>query len=267
MARESVYFRFSEIIVVPGPFVFIIMKWFKHQSDAYTDFKMQDLMDDFGASAYGLYWILLELVAQQGRSYKVNSKQNWEKAAKRISKIPEKELKEILAKMGDLSLVDKSSLNKGILYIPKMKKYSDDYTAKVRRLFGQCPDNVPLDKIRLDKNRIDNIISSPQGRKDIKIIYLYAFKKEITEFTKEAEQSFIKRNLRAAMLLKGYAFERIIEVMNWLNQNADFKWKLETVSKYIDENLKAIKSKLNKEEDIEIPQYAKQWQKQGGSKN
>ncbi len=214
------------------------MKWFKHQSDAYSDFKLQEIIDEFGAEGYGLYWILLELVAQQGRSYRINSKQNWEKAAKRISKIPEKELNDILTKMADIWLIDKNSLNKGILYIPKMKKYSDDYTSKVRRVFGHTTDNVTVDKIRIDKNRIDKIINSDQGRKDIKIIYLYAYKKEITEFTKETEQSFIKRNIRPAQLIKGYDFKRITEVMDWLVKNADFKWTLETVSKYIDDKLK-----------------------------
>lgn len=140
--------------------------------------------------------------------------------------------------MAGLNLIDKKGLTRGILYIPKMRKYSDDYTKKVRRVFGQSSDNVPVDKIRLDKNRIDKIINSEQGRKDIKIIYLYAYKKEIKEFTKETEQSFITRNLRASQLIKGYNIKRISEVMDWLNKNADFKWTLESVSKYIDEKLK-----------------------------
>lgn len=39
------------------------MKWFKHDSDANMDFKMQTLMLDYGLEGYGLYWYCLELIA------------------------------------------------------------------------------------------------------------------------------------------------------------------------------------------------------------
>lgn len=58
----------------------------------------------------------------------------------------------------------------------------------------------------------------------------------------QASADFI-RNLRPAKSLLPYEDDRIIEVMDWLTANAEFKWTLETVGKYINENLNNIKIK------------------------
>lgn len=39
------------------------MKWFKHDSDASRDTKLQDLVLDYGMEAYGLYWYVIEQIA------------------------------------------------------------------------------------------------------------------------------------------------------------------------------------------------------------
>ena len=41
------------------------MKWFKHDSDANLDDKLQNLMLDHGLKGYGLYWYCLELIANK----------------------------------------------------------------------------------------------------------------------------------------------------------------------------------------------------------
>ena len=40
------------------------MKWFKHDSDASIDAKLQTLLLDYGAAGYGLYWYCVELIVQ-----------------------------------------------------------------------------------------------------------------------------------------------------------------------------------------------------------
>jgi hypothetical protein len=40
------------------------MKWFKHDTDASIDAKLQELLLDYGAAGYGLYWYCIELIAQ-----------------------------------------------------------------------------------------------------------------------------------------------------------------------------------------------------------
>lgn len=74
------------------------------------------------------------------------------------------------------------------------------------------------------------------------IIKGFAFENE------EQIKSAVKRELRPAGLLKGYSLERIKETLIYLKENADFKWTLETVSKYIDEDLEILTNKkLNRE--------------------
>lgn len=39
------------------------MKWFKHDTDANQDAKLQNVLLDYGLEGYGLYWYCLELIA------------------------------------------------------------------------------------------------------------------------------------------------------------------------------------------------------------
>ena len=74
----------------------------------------------------------------------------------------------------------------------------------------------------------------------IQIIGVYALAKRVDFKSTKQQQSFIKRNLRSAQNLSGYDLERIKEVMRHLYKYADFKWTLETVGKYIDEDLSKL---------------------------
>ena len=105
---------------------------------------------------YGVYWVCCELVAQQGDDYHLNGN-IWLRALIRISKLEEDRIKEILGRFSELALICDKSLLQGILYIPKMAKYSDDYSKRVRRVSEDGSDSVPLDKIRIDKNTLDKI--------------------------------------------------------------------------------------------------------------
>lgn len=147
------------------------MKWFQHHSDAYTDLKLQDVVDEFGLEGYGFYWILCELVAQQGNSYQIKAVQNWTKAVQRWTRLDKDKTNKLLKRFAELGLIDKKGLNRGILSIPKMADYSDDYTKRVRRVSEQPTDNVRQeekrrDKIRLDKKRRDKISSSSSSFKE-----------------------------------------------------------------------------------------------------
>lgn len=41
------------------------MKWFKHDTDASIDAKLQELLLDYGAVGYGMYWYCIELIAKE----------------------------------------------------------------------------------------------------------------------------------------------------------------------------------------------------------
>lgn len=79
-------------------------------------------------------------------------------------------------------------------------------------------------------------------KKHVQIIGVFAKFKGISFDSKEHQREFIKRNTRAAVGLVPYPNERIIQVMAWLEQNADFKWTVESIGKYIDEDLTKLKT-------------------------
>lgn len=85
-------------------------------------------------------------------------------------------------------------------------------------------------------------------RQDMQIIALYIKAQGFVVENKTQLSSIIKRNLRAASLLVGYSNPDIIATMEKLRRTADFKWTLETVSKYIDDQ-KSQNLKIKREVD------------------
>lgn len=84
------------------------------------------------------------------------------------------------------------------------------------------------------------------NKKHIVIIGIYAKAKKVIFESKEHQQEFIKRNVQAAKVLVPYDNNKIIQTMAYLIRNANYKWTLETVSKFIDEDLDEIgKSSLS----------------------
>ena len=48
------------------------MKWFKHDSDANADAKLQNVLIDYGLEGYGLYWYCIELIARRVDAENIN---------------------------------------------------------------------------------------------------------------------------------------------------------------------------------------------------
>ncbi len=100
---------------------------------------------------------------------------------------------------------------------------------------NSCSDVVKFSYIfQLDKMTKDGT------DKRMPIIALYWFVKKIQIKNREQFQSMLKRELQPAKNLIGYDIPRIKEIMLWLTNNANFKWTLETVFKYIDEDLNKL---------------------------
>lgn len=136
------------------------MKWFKHESDAHTNIKLQALIDKLGIAGYGYYWACVELVANQGgEEFKITKNKHWEQHLKKMLNLEPKEQKKYLIVLATHNLIDLKELKNGNLYIPKLVERCDEYSIKkknkesVRRVSGQAPDNVVLEEKRRDKKR------------------------------------------------------------------------------------------------------------------
>ena len=98
----------------------------------------------------------------------------------------------------------------------------------------------------LFKNKLDEMTKDKQ--KHIQIIALYWQIKGFNFENKEQYQAALKRELRPARQLVGYSMDRIRETIEWLSEETDINFKLETVHKYIDEdldNIEPLKIKRN----------------------
>lgn len=129
------------------------MKWFKHQSDAYSNLKHQQVLADYGLSGYGFFWVCVEFIAQQGINNRIKSDKNWKKTLSFITRESEEEIEKLLFSFASVGLIDEKALKNKDLFIPKMRDYSDEYTDKIRRKSRQGRDNVGLEEKRIDKNR------------------------------------------------------------------------------------------------------------------
>lgn len=147
------------------------MKWFKHDSTANMDAKLQEVLLDYGLEGYGLYWYCLELIA--GKVEPGNLTFELEHDCRIIARntgSTAQRVQEMMTRFVDLGLFENAQ---GTITCLKMAKVSDDYTAKLIRSEQsakkpqvvenkgvlQSPTNsekVSLEENRTEENRTDN---------------------------------------------------------------------------------------------------------------
>lgn len=140
------------------------MKWFKHDTDATNDPKIRKLKKQFGMEGYGFYFNLLELIARdmEDRPDEFGFlPTDWDYEALEmetgLSSDKLRTITDFMCEIGLFCLKDKR------LYNSKIIERCDDYTSRILRNKAQNTkstnivrtksDKVPLDKIRIDKNR------------------------------------------------------------------------------------------------------------------
>lgn len=142
------------------------MKWFKHDSDANRDPKLEKLLMKYGAEGYAAYWLCLELIAAPIDKTNLNFEleHDAEILAYRL-KMDSVKVEEIMHYMVGLSLFEISQtsqritcmklayrLENSIVKNPQLKQIQELMASDP----GQSeiiPDN--LGKVRLDKTRLD----------------------------------------------------------------------------------------------------------------
>ncbi|MCK9369500.1 DUF4373 domain-containing protein [Candidatus Dojkabacteria bacterium] len=132
------------------------MKWFKHFSDSYSNLKLRIVKKEYGSQGYGVYWLCLELVAQQGGlNFELSSHKQWKKVLEFETNLSTEELDKILTLFSDLDLIDSDAFKRGSLKIPKMLEYCDEYREKLGRK-SRSPDVIPTgrDVVGLEEEEI-----------------------------------------------------------------------------------------------------------------
>lgn len=119
------------------------MKWFKHDSDARTDAKLEKLMMRYGMEGYGLYWYCLELIASQVEKHNLTFELEHDaEVIGHRTGINYAKVQEIMTFMIDIGLFED---DRGVITCLKMAKRTDEYTQKLLKdanLSGHSPDTI-----------------------------------------------------------------------------------------------------------------------------
>ncbi len=167
------------------------MKWFKHDSDARSDVRSKLLISKFGFEGYGIYWAILEFIADD-----IDEKKDpnfWGILPEIFTieflvtefRIDENKLKNIFDFMAEIGLIDKQNWTENRIANKKIIRRTDEYTRKVcarqkqtpdklRTNSGQTPKNIRLEESRvevekstLEKSRVEkNFSDLPLQKKE-----------------------------------------------------------------------------------------------------
>lgn len=145
------------------------MKWFKHDSDASIDAKLQTLLLDYGAAGYGLYWYCVELIAQGvGENNITFELEHDARIIARNLNLSVAETQDMMRKMIELNLFSINENNKLACYaLAKRLDQSMTSNQGMRNLIATLKsknhDKVMTkseeshDKVKTDKNRREEI--------------------------------------------------------------------------------------------------------------
>tara|TARA_R110000851_G_scaffold23956_1_gene69689 strand:+ start:234 stop:1067 length:834 start_codon:yes stop_codon:yes gene_type:complete len=136
------------------------MKWFKHDTNANMDAKLQDVLLDYGLEGYGLYWYCIELIS--GKVDKGNITFTLEHDARIIARnvgsTPQK-VQEMMTRFVDIGLFENID---GVITCMRIAKRLDQSmvsSPEMREIIKGIKSHDPImtqsDKPMQDKNRLD----------------------------------------------------------------------------------------------------------------
>ena len=146
------------------------MDWFRHDSNANLDEKLQEVLLDYGLEGYGLYWYCLELIVGKVSADDITFelKHDARVIARNTGSTVQK-VEEMMRKFIELGLFENSNGSITCLKVAKRLMTSATSNPQMRTLIQNIKENhnvtepsrhrhddVMPDKIRLDKIRKDN---------------------------------------------------------------------------------------------------------------
>lgn len=151
------------------------MKWIKHDTDANQDAKLQNVLLDYGLEGYGLYWYCIELIA--GKVDKDNITFELEHDARIIARnvgSTAQKVEEMMRYFVELGLFENCQGTITCLKLAKRLDKSMTSNPEMRGIIENLKshdgimtesEKVMQDKIRLDKNREDNLVTAAPNKK------------------------------------------------------------------------------------------------------
>lgn len=120
------------------------MRWFKHISNSHNDEILSELMDEFGAEGYGVWWLILEKIAQLMDESDRTSARFSVKLWASFAKVSAKKLQNIV---NFLEKKQRFLINREGNYLtidcPKLLKYRDEWTERLSKRAKKTHEKLP----------------------------------------------------------------------------------------------------------------------------
>ena len=224
----------------------INMKWFKHDSDASIDAKMQEVLLDYGLEGYGLYWYCLELIASSIDKHNLNFELEHDaRIIARNTGSTTQKVQEMMTRFTELGLFENVQ---GRIFCLKMASRTDEYTAQLMRetkkkpiLSLVTPESVPRNSEVIEKKRTEQTRTDEKQHKQSTKVdmpdnvdqsiwndYLSLRKAKKAVLTKTALNGIIRESEKARMSLNdvlALCCER-----GWVGFKAEWVNKLQGIS-------------------------------------
>lgn len=212
------------------------MDWFRHDSNANLDDKLQEVLLDYGLEGYGLYWYCIELIVGKVASDNITFelKHDARVIARNTGSTTQK-VEEMMKRFVDVGLFENQDGAITCLKVAKRLMTSATSNPQMRNLIQNIKENQGIetpsrhrhDAVMLDKNRIDKIREekktkyTPQIPLELLADYLKLRKaKKAGELTETAFKGIEREALKA-----GITAERAIQICcerGWVGFNAEW---------------------------------------------
>ncbi|WP_097491194.1 Lin1244/Lin1753 domain-containing protein [Escherichia coli] len=140
------------------------MKWFKHDSDANRDEKLQNVLLDYGLEGYGLYWYCIELIAYEVDQHNLTFelKHDARIIARNVGSSP-KRVEEMMRYFIEVGLFDCSH---GVVRCLSLAKRLDQSMASSKSEFREAIKRLNVKKNKKLDNPLVEVNNSPDTEKE-----------------------------------------------------------------------------------------------------
>ena len=219
------------------------MRWFSHDSDAHDDIKLRRVLRKYGPEGYGLFWLLIEILAKEGNGgIDVKRYPLSDLAADFYTDTAK--LQRCLNLMVEEGLFCGDKLKAGLLYSPSLERRADTYTKRTKR--KETLDKEPED-LKEAREKLA-LAWNGKGMTDFQTWNSH----RINQFkTRMQSDHFQKNHLMSVAKITVSSFCRGKVSGDGRKWKADIDWFLTNDSNYI----KALEGKYDNQEEEKLTRF------------
>ena len=216
------------------------MDWFRHDTNANLDDKLQEVLLDYGLEGYGLYWYCIELIVDRVSAENITFELRHDARviARNTGSTPQK-VEEMMKRFVELGLFENANGTITCLKVAKRLMTSATSNPQMRVLIQNVRNNhlnenndlelpsrhrhddIMKDKIREDKIRLEKIKYTPPIPAELLSEWLAVRKKKkAIDLTERSFNAIVKESQLAGITVE-QAIEECI-VRSWITFKADW---------------------------------------------